>query len=72
MRLFQDGINAGFVWCVACWVGAGFDGYTDGITHGFDEIIDLGISYWSFEVFNDVNHEGLVTGFQYGINCDVY
>ena len=38
-----DSINAGIGWCVAGWLGTGFDGYADGITVIIDEgiYIDL-------------------------------
>ena len=54
--------------CITDRLGIVFDAYVYVITLGIDEVIELDFSYIYLEGCNYDRIEGLVTGFQYGIN----
>ena len=65
------GITSGVYWYVVGGLGTGFYVDTDGITHGFDEVIEKDVSDIYFEDCGDVKIEITVTGVQGDINSCV-
>ena len=63
-----DGITSGVGWCVVGGLGTFFDIYIDGITHSFDEVMEISVSYIYIEGCSDGKLEVIVALIYDGIN----
>ena len=68
----QDGINSAIGRCDSEGFGIDFDGYSDWVTLGIEDVIDLGVSDRYCEVCSDGKLEFLVTWVRDGINTGIF